>query len=212
MTSISPLFAVCARLKRVALCIWLLSLAAPSAAAQQNALTLERNLAELVSDASLIVAGRVLSVKAEPHPQLNNIHTVVVTLQVSDVLKGQAQPDSEYTFRLFANDPQDFKIKLGYAPGQELLLMLTRPSQYGFSSPIGLEQGRFRITKDEQGKRTMVNGQNNYGLFARISEKAPKFESKLSPQARQLVAEHRGGPIAYDQLKAMIQILVNNPQ
>lgn len=178
-------------------------------AAQRNARVLHRNLAELVSDAHTIVAGRVLSVKGEPHPQYSNVQTVVVTLEVSEVFKGQS--GSQFTFRLFVSDVQDVETNLDYKAGEEVLLMMTRPSQIGFSSPAGLEQGRFRVRLDAQGNRTLVNGFNNAGLFRNISQKAPQLAAQLGVSARQTLAQHRSGPIAYDQLREMILNLKSTP-
>ncbi len=51
-----------------------------------------------------------------------------------------------------------------YVPGQEYLLFLNQESRLGFSSPIGLIQGAFRV----QGKgtsRTVINGMRNANLL-----------------------------------------------
>jgi hypothetical protein len=175
-------------------------------AAQRNARVLQRNLADLTQDAYTIVAGRVTSVRSEAHPQFANIHTVVVTLSVSEVWKGHAYGD--FSFRMFVDDPLDQQTDLGYKPGQEVLLFLTKPSQYGLSSPAGLEQGRFLITKDAQGNRFARNGVNNFGLFAKIDQKAPTLKSRLTPQARQVASDQTKGPITYDQLKEIVLALL----
>lgn len=179
--------------------------------AQRDARVLQRNLAELVGDSYTIVVGRVTSVRAEPHPQIPDLHTVVVTLQVSEVWKGQA--GRQFTYRAFVNHPLDYKEKLGYGDGQEVLLMLTQPSQYGLSSPAGLEQGRFRIQTDAKGNRTIVNGVNNAGLFFRVAKSAPKLDAQLAGlPARQLLVQHKGGPIAFDDFKVIVQNLVAGSQ
>ena len=85
--------------------------------------------------------------------------------------------------------------------------MMTKPSQYGFSSPAGLEQGRFRLLPDAQGNRTVANGFNNLGLFRNIEKKAPKFVAQLGGPMRKLVTQHRGGPIPYNQLRNLIREL-----
>ena len=194
----------------VALLVGYVLLAMP-AAAQRDARVLHRNLSELVGDSYTIVLGRVVSVKAEPHPQLQNLQTVVVTLQVSEVWKGQA--GSTFTFRAFVSDPLDFKGKLGYAGNQDVLLMLTKPSDIGLSSPAGLEQGRFRVTTDAHGNRTMVNGLNNAGLFRNVQKTAPKLDAQLAAlPARQLLTQHASGPILFDDFKTIVQTLVAGSQ
>ena len=194
----------------VALLVCLVSLAMP-VAAQRDARVLHQNLADMVTEAQTVILGRVVSVKAEPHPEFANLKTIVVTLDVQEVLKGQAP--RLFTFRQFVSHPLDYKEKLGYAGDQDVLLMLTKPSQYGLSSPAGLEQGRFRIQTDANGNRTVVNGVNNAGLFIRIAKSAPKLDAQLAGlPARQLLTQHRSGPIPLDEFKSIIQTLVANPQ
>ena len=194
----------------VALLVCYVLLAMP-AAAQRDARVLHRNLAELVGDSYTIVLGRVVSVKAEPHPQFENIQTIVVTLQVSEVWKGQA--GATFTFRAFVNHPLDYKEKLGYSGDHDVLLMLTKPSNIGLSSPAGLEQGRFRVSTDAQGNRTVSNGMGNAGLLARVDKTAPKLASQLSNvSARQALAQQSAGPISFDDFKSIVQTLVANPQ
>jgi hypothetical protein len=196
--------------RKVALLARLVSLAMP-AAAQRDARVLHRNLAELVGDSYTIVLGRVASVKAEPHPQFQNIQTVVVTLQVSEVWKGQA--GSTFTFRAFVSDPLDFRGKLGYAGNQDALLKLTKPSDIGLSSPAGLEQGRFRVNTDAYGNRTVVNGLSNTGLFRNVQKTSPKLDAQLAAlPARQLLTQHASGPITFDDFKTIVQTLVAGSQ
>ena len=193
-----------------ALAVALLTFAAPLFA-QRDAKVLHRNLAELVSDSYTIVLGRVIAVRAEPHPQFNNIATVEVTLQVKEVWKGQA--GQQFTFRAFVNHPLDYKEKLGYSGEQDVLLMLTKPSNIGLSSPAGLEQGRFRVQTDVSGKQMAINGLGNAGLMARVNASAPKLSGLLgNVPARQLLSSTQAGPISLDDLRVLVQTLVANPQ
>lgn len=197
-------------LRGVTLLVCLAFLTIP-VAAQRDARVLQRNLAELVGDSHVILLGRVTSVKAEPHPQFQSIQTIVVTLDVKEVWKGQA--GSTYTFRAFVNHPLDFKQKLGYGDGQDVLLMLTRPSDIGMSSPAGLEQGRFRIQTDASGNRTIVNGLGNAGLLRNVQKTAPKLDAQLAAlPARRLLTQHASGPIGFDDFKTIVQTLVAGSQ
>jgi hypothetical protein len=166
----------------------------------------QQNLAEMVSQAEYIVRGRVVSVVSEPHPLFNNIWTVAVTLDVLESLKGD--PGPRYTFRQFVNDVRDRESRLGYKLGEEVLLLLIKPSRYGLSSPAGLEQGRFRITLDARGNRLATNGAANLGLFQNLAGTSPKTAAELRLPLRQLVQEHRSGPVTYEQLREMIVSLV----
>jgi hypothetical protein len=194
-----------------ALCALALLLAAPPALdAQGGYRVAHRNLAELVAGAATIVHGRVLSVRIEPHPQYQGLQTAVVTIEIIELLKGRS--GAPYSFRQYVLDQQDAaSFLVRYKPGQEvLLLMHDAHPQTGFSSPVGMEQGRFRIARDAQGNRVLANGYNNGALFRGLDPATnPKLQS-LSPQARAAITQHRGGPILYDDLKAIILALAAN--
>lgn len=198
------LAATCALALAVAL------LAAPHAAAQGGYRVAHRNLGELVAGAATIVHGRVLSVRLEPHPQYQGLQTAVVNIEIIELLKGKS--GAPYSFRQYVLDQQDAaSFQLRYKPGQEvLLLMHGAHPQTGFSSPVGMEQGRFRIARDAQGNRVVANGYNNGALFRGLDPATnPKLQT-LSPQTRAVITQHRGGPIAYEDFKAIILALVGN--
>src|SRR4051794_17780989 len=88
-----------------------------SANGQRGALTAPRNLDELTAKASVIVVGRVVSAAVEPHPDYPNLMTTVVTLRVSETLKGTT--GATYTFRQFIWDIRDRQTAQGYRRGQE---------------------------------------------------------------------------------------------
>ena len=186
------------------LCIGLLFFLLPGTApAQQGARVLHRNLAQLVEDADTIVRGRVLSINAETHPQLTNLNTIVVKLSVGEVLKGNVA--GEFTFRQFVFDIRDRQRRLGYKLGEEVLLMMLKPSRYGLSSPAGLEQGRFRMQRDAQGNIAVVNGWNNVGLMRDMQQTVPGLETRLTARTQQVLLGHKAGPILYIDLKELIQ-------
>lgn len=198
------------RITRIALVLAVAVLvAAAPVLAQRGFRVQSRNLAELTSDARIILSGRVLSVRSEPHPQYTGLMTVVVTVEPLEVLKGQVP--APFSFRQYVLDERDAESKLNYKVGEEVLLMLTGASSAGLSSPAGLGQGRFRIQVDAQGNRVLVNEFQNMGLFQNIDSAAPKFSSLISPAARKLVQQHTRGPISYTELKSMIQTLIANP-
>ena len=174
--------------------------------AQRGELVLQQNLADLAGEAATIVRGRVVSLESEPHPQFPNLPTIVVTLNVLEVLKGEAR--EQFTFREYVPDLRDQYTRLGYKLGQEVLLLMIQPSQYGLSSPAGSEQGRFHILRDARGNRLAVNGFNNLGLFRNLDRSAPNLGRYLSSQVRALLAQHRGGPIPHEQLVDIIRGLI----
>lgn len=171
--------------------------------AQRGALTRSRNLSELVGQSAAILRGHVVSARVEPHPELANLWTVVVTLRVEEVLKGDV--GSTFTFRQFIWDIRDRYDAAGYKKGQGLLLLMNRPTRYGLSSPAGLEQGRFRVLRDGEGRETAVNGHGNAGLFRDLDRQMARMRISLPPQLATLVKQHRSGPIPLDSLRDLIR-------
>lgn len=193
----------------LAVLVMLMLTAAPSLDAQGGYRVMHRNLAELVSDAGTIVHGRVLSVRIEPHPLYLGLKTAVVDLEIMELLKGQSS--APFSFRQYLLDDREAQEKLGYKVGQEVLLLMLRPHpQTGLSSPAGMEQGRFRITRDDAGNAFVANRVNNAGIFQGLDPAKDARLQSLSPQARAMLTQYRGGPIPYDQFKAVIQALVAN--
>lgn len=193
-------------LGRASLILAALMFAMP-AAAQRGALTVPRNLDQLTDRASDVVRGTVVSAHVEKHPELSNLETVVVTLRLTDTLKGSAQ--GTFTFRQFIWDVRDRQDAAGYRKGQDLLLLMIAPSRYGLSSPAGLEQGRFRIERDRRGREVAINGTGNFKLFEGL-DASTKSAASLSSRQAGLVAKHRKGPIEADDLTAMIRAFAGN--
>jgi hypothetical protein len=191
--------------------IGLLLWASP-AFAQSDALTLPRNLAQLVDESELIVQGRITSVTLEPHAQLNHLQTVVITLQVEETLKGANL--ASYTFRQAAIGRRDQQEKMGYRVGQRLLLTLIRPSVYGLSSPAGMQQGRFAITARTDGKLSATNGFGNAGLFRGLETQLQSSGTRISPEVHGLISQQKAEPVPLEQLKSLIRSIAtgNSPQ
>ncbi|MGH9862842.1 MAG: hypothetical protein ACRD35_05395 [Candidatus Acidiferrales bacterium] len=182
-----------------------LILCAPPAGAQRGGMVVPQNLAEMVEEADIIVLGRVLNARGEKHPELQNLNTVVVTLQVSEIWKGSAGPT--LTFRQYVWDFRDSLTALGYRKGQEVLLLLLQPNENGLSSTVGLQQGRFRILRDAQGNRQAVNGFDNRGLFREMDSQMRQKGVVLTPRSAGLLQKHQRGPIALDELKSLVRQL-----
>jgi hypothetical protein len=158
----------------------------------------------LVQGAQIIVRGRVISTRVEPHPQFPNLQTVVVTLSVSKSLKGEAA--STLTFRQYLWDARDLPVAAGYKKAGELLLFLNPVSSYGLTSPVGLEQGRFRILRDAKGNRYVLNGRGNLGLFDQVTDKATSRGVTFSKQVREMLSKP-GGQAPLDSFEDAIQAL-----
>jgi hypothetical protein len=177
-------------------------LASPSFA-QHQALTLPRALDQLTGEAALIVRGDVISTKIEPHPQLKNLTTMVVTMHVTETYKGAAQ--KTLVFRQYIWDLRAQLDAADYRKGQELLLLLGPVSKYGLTSPVGLEQGRFRILRDQKGREVAVNGRGNLGLFNSVEQRASARGIQLSPKTLALARRPKAGPIPLSDLEDAIR-------
>jgi hypothetical protein len=172
------------------------------APAQQSGLTVQLNLARMVDESENVILAQVISVVAEKHPQLENLDTVVVALEVLEALKGS--PGAQLTFRQYVFDIRDRNSRLGYRVGEEVVLLLRRPSQYGLTSPVGFEQGRFRVERDALNNRVVRNGQDNAALFEGAEQTAPGLRPRLSGAMQRLMSEHHSGPIRYDEFKSFV--------
>jgi hypothetical protein len=173
--------------------------------AQSNAIALPRNLEELVLESETVVQGWVTSVTLEPHTQLKNLMTVVVTLRVEDTLKGNTA--TIYTFRQAVIDRKDLREKLGYRSGQHVLMILYKTSQFGLASPAGMEQGRFRVEPASNGKLVATNGFANAGLFRGLDSQLKTKGLRLDPEIQTMISRPTAGPIPLEHLKSLIRTL-----
>lgn len=184
------------------LCLLVLSFPVPG---QNTALTLPRNLVQLVDESDLIVQGRVTNVSLERHEQLGNLMTVAVTLEVEESLKGTAS--SVHTFRQAAIDRRDQQQLLGYRPGQHVLLLLIRPSVYGLSSPAGMQQGRFSLRTLPDKSLEAVNGFSNGGLFRGIETQLATRGVQMQPEVRAMISQTIPAPAPLKELKNLIRAI-----
>jgi hypothetical protein len=185
-------------------CASSLFLAVP-ASAQSNAITLPRNLGELVSESQVVVQGWVTSVTLQPHEQLKNLMTVVVTLQVEETLKGDNL--RTLTFRQAVIDRRDQRQYLGYGTGQHLLLVLMKPSKFGLTSPAGMEQGRFLIGPMGGGKLGATNGVGNAGLFRGLNSQLQAKGIRAAPEVHEMITKPGTGQASLETLKSLIRVI-----
>jgi len=101
---------------------------------QRGALTVTRGLDQLTQEAVVILRGYVTSAKVEPHPQLTSLMTVVVSMSVSETVKGT--PRKSIVFRHYIWDLRDQIDTAQYRKGEELLLLLGAESENGLTSPV----------------------------------------------------------------------------
>lgn len=150
--------------------------------------------------------GRVVAARVEPDPDYKNLKTLVVTLQVEDVLKGDA--GKTMTFRQYIWDIRDISNAAGYRVGEEVLLFLNRPTSLGLVSPVGLEQGRFRVMTKRNGEVSAINGNGNAGLMRGVMESGALNTARLSAKPRATMTGFTEGAISLSALKESVRALV----
>jgi hypothetical protein len=142
----------------------------------------------------------------ERHPELG-LPMLVLTMHVRETLKGPHR--ESVTFRQYIWDYRDRISAVDYRKGDDVLLLMIAPSRYGLSSPAGLEQGRFRITRDAQGREMAVNGHGNALLFDGLEAQAAKEGTVLSATSARLLRQPPRGPVELRQLTGLIRDFVN---
>jgi|SRR6185437_9125178 len=180
-------------------------LLAPAAYGQSGASVAQANLDYLVRNAQTIIRGNVVSAVLQPDPQFSNLQTVVVTIGVTKTLKGQAPPT--LTFRQYVWNSKDMTGAGGYHKAQQILLFLNPVSAYGLTSPVGMEQGQFRVLHDSKGNLYALNGRGNVGLFTNVLAKSESRGVTFSARAKTMLSK-TGGQVPLETLEETVQALV----
>jgi hypothetical protein len=119
-------------------------------------------LDEIVDTASVAFEGTVVSSRST-RDEATGFVVTYTTFKVHEVLKGDA--GETYTIKQVGGElpAQGIREKSHGVPrfttGQSLVVFLYGASQAGFSSPVGLEQGRFMISDETDGP-AVTNGRD----------------------------------------------------
>jgi len=135
--------------------------------------------------------------------------TIVVNMTVQDTYKGKARKTLEFRQYIW-----DLRSQFGsgeYNKGEELVLLLGPVSEYGLTSPAGMDQGRFRVFRDAKGKLVAMNGRGNLGLFNSIEKRATAAGLKLSPRVTALARQRQSGPLPLPDLAEAIRTFGGTP-
>jgi hypothetical protein len=178
--------------------------------AQSSARMSVSGLDQLATEANAIVQGSVVSTKVEPHPQFQNLMTVVVRMRVTETLKGA--PTQMLEFRQYVWDIRDELHGGGYRKGQEYLLLLGPVSEIGLRSPVGLEQGTFRIVRTPSGPAMAVNGRGNIGLFDHTEQRLHARSVTLPAATAKIVHRTSSGPLPLSDLKTALRSFAGGTQ
>jgi hypothetical protein len=174
------------------------------ASAQRGAIVRPTDLADLTGRSERIVHAHVVSAKVEPHPRYPNLSTVVVTLGITETLKGTAA--KQVTFRQFIWDARDESDAAGYRKGRELLLFLRKPNQDGLTSPVGMDQGRMDIVHEADGRVVVRPKFPNRVLLRGVSESLRKKGRALPMGLRKASSDDRAA-IELSDMKSAVREL-----
>ncbi len=154
--------------------------------------TIRMNIERMVTDAGMIVHGKVTNVESSVDPQTNILSTFV-TIAVQENFYGADQPT--VTLKMVGGANKRSTLKFAEMPifkvGEEIYSLFYAPSKYGFTSPIGMSQGKFSVAYDPLVKtNTVRNGVNNARLFSGMKHAAAlKLSPATSANAERLTAE-----------------------
>lgn len=144
--------------------------------------TVRMNIERMVSDAAMIVHGTVTGVESSVDPQTNIVSTFV-TIAVIENFYGVNQPT--ITLKMVGGKTKRSTLKFAEMPvftvGEELFSMFYAPSQYGFTSPVGMGQGKFSVqTEGTTNKKLVRNALNNVRLFSGMKNVSALASASMS--------------------------------
>ena len=183
--SIAPTHGALARLLLPIAFVFGIALAGPAGAASVRPLGLD----EIIDGATTAFQGTCTENRTELDPQTNMVVTYT-TFSVQDVLKGNVL--ATHTIKQIGGTLPGENLVYRvpgvptFAVGQDYVVFLAGVSGSGFSSPIGLEQGRFTV-RAEGAKLMVGNGRDFRDLTARMSP-------SLSPAAKAKI-QQAAGPV-----------------
>lgn len=115
------------------------------------------SLEEMVQLADRIFVGRCVAVESRRDER--GVPVTYATFVVVEAIKGQL--DAKVTIKQIGSQapgPLYLPDLPRYAVGEEALLFLHGTSPYGFTSPVGLQQGKWRVVRSRSGKRVLERG------------------------------------------------------
>ena len=159
-------------------------------------------LDEIIDTSAVAFEGVCIGNKTGRDPQTGALVTFT-TFQVSDVLKGSIT-GSTYTIKQMGGEDKSTGLvfKMHGVPtfkvGEGYVVFLYGVSAQGFSSPVGLAQGRFEIVQDAGGAAKVTNGVD----FRDMTQRMP-FD--LLPDAMKQKADAPVTRVDLGQFKQMVR-------
>ncbi len=160
------------------------------------------NLQQITSGAKTVFYGTCL--KAEPvEDSGRGLPVVEYTFQVKQAVKGVSEGET-FVFRQVRSGDDGLGGIQGipsYRPGEQYMLFLHGKSARGQTSPVGLQQGSFKVVKTPGGRLGLMNLLNNRNLTYGLSD-AAATDSGLTAQEYQMLK--RQGAIPLDSFTTIV--------
>lgn len=183
-------------LRRNVACFLGLALTLPVRAVSVLPLSLD----QMIDGAAIAFEGTCIGNRTEREPATNLIVTYT-TFAVKDILKGSV-PTTHVIKQIGGDLPErGLSYRVDGVPkfveGQDYVVLLAGVSAAGFSSPVGLAQGKFNVHPDASGRK-VSNGRDFREMTTRLSSlpaqgaQAPVHQVGLN-EFKQLVRERAAG-------------------
>ena len=148
-------------------------------------MVLPLGLDRLHGDAKLVFLGECLSNSVEFDQQSNRVVTYT-TFEAIETYKGKA--GGSFTIKqIGGNLPEaNLSVRIPGVPqfevGQRYVVFLPPASKLGFSSPVGLSQGKFMVNTDAAGAQMVSNGRDVGELMENMAQS--KMPSRVADKLR----------------------------
>lgn len=188
-------------------CLFAMAVTAVNSYQHVEARMLEVNLQKMTGLAGRIVAGRCMGIEKGFHPEYPRVKVTFVEIDIFDTIKGSTK--TRFKFMQHGHGYQ-MSHTSSFKEGEDILLFLYPESQYGFTSPVGGNQGKLSIgINSESGKPVTVSVLNSNKLFSGLdsnllSNTTENKYNNLKP------GEKDAGLMNYDAFKSIILSVMNN--
>ena len=171
---------------------------------------LQLNLEQLTALSEKVFSGRCLSVT--PKTDSGDRSVEEVTFEVEEMIKGE--PADKIMFKqlsssalkstsggqgLASNLPQ-------YKVGEEAVVFLSADGPLGLTAPVGLFQGKFKVTVSKNGEKRLVNGMGNHGLFLG-SSRSPRIKAMTLSSQEKALLKGQADALPYDPFVSLVKKL-----
>jgi hypothetical protein len=157
------------------------------------------NLEDMVRYADRIFWGRCLSVETLSTSG-NGMTIREYHFRVADGIKG-VETGETLTFRQVLGFPARVAGVPQYQKGQQVLLFLHGDSRLGLTSPVGMHQGTFSVTRLEDGEPAFLNTLENKNLSKGFESRSA---SDLGITNREMEILRSGQPLRLSDLRELV--------